>query len=203
MGVKDLFCGGEGKEKHRELSIFLLRIALSLVFFYFGYSQISNPDFWTGFIPDFVLGFGLSANNFVVFNGMMELVFGLFLILGLYTRFASLVLSLHLFGIALSVGFSPTGVRDFGLAFATLAVFLFGPDKYALDRKWARGKKDFSEDSDSEEEGDLEEGDNSAEHEEFTGVDREFYEEEIAERKGSKKSNVAAKETKRKSLGKK
>lgn len=184
MGVKDLFCGEAGKEKHRELSIFLLRIALSLVFFYFGYSQIAHPDFWVGFIPDFVLGFGLSANNFVVFNGMMELVLGLFLLLGIYTRFASLILSLHLFGIAGSIGFSPTGIRDFGLAFATLAVFLFGPDKWSLDRKWASSKKDSMEKDAS---GVAQDVSSKMDNDSDDLPDGEFYEEEIADRKKSKK----------------
>jgi len=122
-------------ENKKDLSIFMLRIALSLVFFYFGFQQISNSDVWTGFIPQFVQRFFPNANNIVVFNGILELTFGTFLMLGLYTRFTSLILSAHLILISLSIGLSPIGVRDFGLAFATLVPFLYGPDKYTLDTK--------------------------------------------------------------------
>lgn len=124
--------------KWKNLSAPLLRIALSLVFLYFGFSQIYSPDNWTSFVPSFVTNFGLSANNLIMINGVTELILGLFMISGLYTRFASLILSIHLFGIAFSIGFSPIGVRDFGLAFSTLAVFLNGPDEYTLDMKFAK-----------------------------------------------------------------
>ncbi len=75
----------------------------------------------------------MTANNLVIFNAILELTLGTFLLIGLYNRFSSLILSLHLFGIALSIGFTPLGIRDFGLAFATLAVYLFGYDRYSVD----------------------------------------------------------------------
>lgn len=112
----------------------LLRIGLSLVFLYFGIMQISSPDDWASFVPDFMtLVPNITANNLVIMNAIMELTLGLFLILGLYTRFSSLILSLHLFGIAFSIGFNPLGVRDIGLAIATLSIFLNGADNYCLD----------------------------------------------------------------------
>ena len=72
----------------------LLRIGLSLVFLYFGFMQISSPDEWAGFVPSYALVFNLTANNFVIMNAIMELTLSLFLILGLYTRFSSLILSI-------------------------------------------------------------------------------------------------------------
>lgn len=113
----------------------LLRISLSLVFLYFGFQQISSPDSWSGFVPEFLTKFFLSANNIVMINGILELTLGIFMIIGLYTRFSSIILSVHLIGIAISLGLTPTGVRDFGIALATLATFLNGPDKYCLDKK--------------------------------------------------------------------
>lgn len=124
----------------KELASVVLRVSLSLVFLYFAVMQLSNADEWTSFVPDFLVSLGISANSIVLLNGVLELVLGIFLIIGLYTRFASLILSLHLFGIAFSIGFSPLGVRDFGLAFATLALFLYGADKYTLDYKLSKRK---------------------------------------------------------------
>ncbi|MBS3099167.1 DoxX family protein [Candidatus Pacearchaeota archaeon] len=117
----------------------ILRIALSLVFLYFGYQQITSPESWISFVPSFVLSFGLSAKTFIIINSFLELVLGTLMLIGLYTRFSSLILALHLFVIAFSIGLNPLGIRDFGLAFATLVIFLNGVDGFCLDKKiWKR-----------------------------------------------------------------
>ncbi len=123
-----------------EIGKIILRVSLALVFLYFGIMQIRDPGAWSGFVPDRFHISGISANNIVIFNGFMEIVLGTFLIVGLYVRFAALVMSLHLFGIAFSIGFSPLGIRDFGLAFATLALFFIGVDRYTVDNKFAKKK---------------------------------------------------------------
>lgn len=120
----------------------ILRIAMSLVFLYFGFMQASSPLDWAGFVPDFLLGFGLSANNFVMMNSILELTLGTFLLFGLYTRISSFILALHLLGITLSIGFSPIGIRDFGLTIATFVVFLNGVDKLSLDKKISKSKEE-------------------------------------------------------------
>ncbi len=113
----------------------LLRVCLSIVFLYFGVQQVLDASAWTGFVPEFATKFFLSANNIVVMNGVLELILGTFMIIGLYTRASALILSIHLFFIAISMGFVPTSVRDFGLSIATFIIFLNGPDKYCFDRK--------------------------------------------------------------------
>lgn len=118
----------------------ILRITLSLVFLYFGFQQISGPDNWISYVPGFLTGVIITANNLVVLNGILELTLGSFLLIGLYTRFSSLILSVHLLIIALTVGFVPTGVRDFGLALATFVVFLNGIDRYCIDAKFTKKK---------------------------------------------------------------
>lgn len=123
----------------------LLRIALSLVFLYFGFQQITAPDVWVDFVPSFLTGTIITATNFVIFNGVLELTLGTFLLIGLYTRISALILSLHLFGITASIGFTPLGIRDFGLAAATLALFLQDVHAYSFDsfdvRRRARTQK--------------------------------------------------------------
>jgi len=118
----------------------LLRISLSLVFLYFGYQQITNPAAWTGFVPSYALILGLTAEKLVLINSLLELSLGTLLLIGLYTRLSSLILSLHLLAIAHSIGFNPLGIRDLGLALATLAIFLNGPDKFCLDNKLNKNK---------------------------------------------------------------
>jgi len=124
--------------KPHDLPKVILRIALSLVFIYFGLQQVISPDSWTSFIPHFLTTSFLSANNLVMMNAFGELVLGLMLLFGIYTRFSSILLSIHLILISFSLGLSPIGVRDFGLAIATFVVFLNGPDSYCLDNKFTR-----------------------------------------------------------------
>ena len=112
----------------------LLRIVMSLVFLYFGFQQIMSPAAWAGFVPDYALVFGLTAEKIVLGNALLELSLGALLLFGLYVRFASLILALHLFGIGFSLGFNALAVRDYGLAFATLVIFLNGSDNFCLDK---------------------------------------------------------------------
>ena len=121
--------------KLEEYSKSVLRIALSFVFLYFGYRQITDSENWISFVPGFVLSFGLSAETLVIMNAFFELGFGTLMLIGLYTRVSSFVLALHLFGIAFSIGFNPLGIRDLGLSFATLVVFLNGVDRFCLDER--------------------------------------------------------------------
>lgn len=115
----------------------LLRISLAFVFLYFGIQQIINVENWISFVPSFALLSGVSVNNLILVNAFLELGLGGLLLLGLYTRISSLILSINLFLIAFSIGFNPLGIRDFGLAFATLAVFLNGHDKFCLENKFS------------------------------------------------------------------
>jgi len=83
---------------------------------------------------------GLSAVILVKVNAWFELIFGLALFFGIYTRFVSLLLALHLANIAYVVGYNPTGVRDFGLMIATLSIFLSGSGPLSVD-EWLKDKK--------------------------------------------------------------
>ncbi len=94
---------------------------------------------WTRLIPQMVIDLShLSASTLVQANAVFELVFGLALFLGLYTRFVALLLALHLLDIVYVVGFTAVGVRDFGLAVATFSIFLYGPSYLSLDNKLSK-----------------------------------------------------------------
>ena len=58
-----------------------------------------------------------------------------FLLAGRFTQIVALLLSLQLFGIAVTIGYNDVGVRDFALGLATVSLFLQGPDKWTLDRR--------------------------------------------------------------------
>ena len=113
----------------RNWGIILLRLGLASVFLWFGVEQLINPLEWIGFVPDFASKFFLNTTQIVLINGLFETLGATLLILGVYTRLIALLLGLHMLGIAISIGINPIGVRDFGLAFATISLGLIGYEK--------------------------------------------------------------------------
>ncbi len=113
-------------QKNPGTAFLVLRIGLALVFFWFAVSQLRDPAMWTGFLPRFVDSLPVSPENFVRMNAVFEIVCASLLVIGVWVRGAALLLALHLFGIAFTIGMSATGVRDFGLAVASLALFFGG-----------------------------------------------------------------------------
>jgi uncharacterized membrane protein YphA (DoxX/SURF4 family) len=112
----------------------VLRVGLSLVFLWFGTQQLLTTPMWVKLIPQSVIDMsGLAAETLVRFNGSFEIVFGLCLLFGFYTRITSLLLALHMIHITFIVGYNGVGVRDFGLAMSTVALFLMGNHAWTLD----------------------------------------------------------------------
>ncbi len=123
--------------KYSHLGPAILRIGMALVFLYFGTSQLMSAAKWIGFVPHFVTAMvGGNAVLLVHINGIFELIAGLCLLVGFQVRTVALLLGLHLIGIAGSIGWSPLGVRDYGLAIATLSIFVGGADLWCVDRKF-------------------------------------------------------------------
>ena len=112
----------------------LLRIAISLVFLWFGANQLINPENFIGYLPGFITTLD-SAKTAVILNGIFEAVFGLLLLLGIFTRPVALLLGLNLLAITFSLGYNEIAVRDFGLALACFAVALNGNDQWCLNNK--------------------------------------------------------------------
>jgi len=117
----------------------VLRFGLAALFLWFGISQVLNPSSWTAWVPAWGNNFlGMNAMTIVFINGWFEVTGGVLLALGLWTRWAALALSLHLFVISYEIGYNDIGVRDFALAVSALALSLFGSDKYSLDTRAAK-----------------------------------------------------------------
>ena len=120
----------------------LLRIGMAIVILWFSTQQFAHPVDWTAYVPDSAVTLThLSAIALVHVNATFELVFGALLLFGYQVRLSALLLALHLFDIMYVVGYGEIGVRDFGLAVATLVVFMNGPDIMAVHH----GKKTFRE----------------------------------------------------------
>lgn len=125
----------------------LLRISMAVVIIWFGISQLSDPNSWLGFLPSWTTSLPINQIQLIYLNGWFEVSFGFLLFCGFYTRFVSLLLFLHLLDITYTVGYNAIGVRDIGLALATISVFLFGSDSWSIDKLFERrngsGRTDF------------------------------------------------------------
>ena len=122
----------------KKISLFspvILRIGISLVFLWFGISQISDPTSWLAYVPQSISDMThVSIPAIVFLNGLFEIIFGSALLLGFKTRFVSFFLALHILDITYVVGFDSTGVRDFGITIASIAIWMNGMDWFSLDR---------------------------------------------------------------------
>ncbi len=114
----------------------VVRLAIALVFLWFGSNQIMAPGEWFGYLPGFVPEQSMAM--FVTFNGIGEIILGLLLVMGLFTRIVALLLALHLLGIIFFVGYNEIGVRDFGLMLAALSIALHGHDSWCFDARFSR-----------------------------------------------------------------
>jgi cysteine-rich repeat protein len=122
----------------QEFAPIVLRVTMGFVFAWFGVSQLQNPNRWIGYLPEFAKELFISPANIIVMNGIYDTLLGLVLVLGIFTRFIAFVSAVHLLIITIDIGYTATGVRDFGLTFALFVTFLLGPDKWSLDTVFAK-----------------------------------------------------------------
>ena len=79
----------------------------------------------------------MPAEMLVQLNGWVEVCLAVMLMFGAYTRFAAVILTLHLAGIAAEVG-GAIGVRDAALAAVGVSLALADADVYTLDAVFAK-----------------------------------------------------------------
>lgn len=109
----------------QKIGIHLLRLGLSGVFLWFGFSQLFDSLVWVNTVPEWAVNvFHLPPAMIVMGNGIFEIILGSLLAMGFFTRVIPFVFALHLIPVAISFGFSATGVRDLGLAIASLSLSL-------------------------------------------------------------------------------
>ena len=116
----------------QKYSQLVLRVGLAFVFLWFGYSQVTGPDDWVRLIPEFITNMtGLSAKTFVLINGGFEIIAGILILLGIFTRVVAFLLFLHMISVVLDLvgvfgteglSLSATAVRDIGIATGCLSL---------------------------------------------------------------------------------
>lgn len=107
----------------------ILRYTWVLLFAWFGVKQLIEPSMWIGYLPEWLGYLPVPAEMFVQLNGWSELVMALLLALGIWQRPVLLLLSLHLFGIALQAG-GAVGVRDAALGMIGVALLVLPLDTF-------------------------------------------------------------------------
>ncbi len=122
-------------QKNPNAAFLVLRLGLAFVFLWFSFSQFHNPMQWTGFLPHIVKALPMPGVTFVRINALFELCSAVLLVFGIWTRPVALLLGLHLLGIAATLGMNAVGVRDIGLAVASLTLAIGGAGMYSLDSK--------------------------------------------------------------------
>jgi uncharacterized membrane protein YphA (DoxX/SURF4 family) len=123
-------------DKMKENAPVVLRIGLSLVFLWFGLTNLFNPEALVGYLSPVIRSLiPFAPTTFMILTGVFEVVFGILLLLGLFTRLAALLFTVHVIGVAISLGYNDIAIRDIGLAVAAFTVFLHGRDKLCLDNK--------------------------------------------------------------------
>ncbi len=130
-------------ENARRFAPAILRYGLGLVYLWFGISQLIDPKNFIGYLPTFIFN-SPYATAFVIANGIFEIIAGILLILGIFTRLVAALLGLHLLAIMFDLGYGDVAVRDFGLAISTLTITLWGEDEWCMEKKWKerQAKKD-------------------------------------------------------------
>ncbi len=112
--------------------VLVLRGGLALVFIWFGSQQLADVGAWVTYAPDWLVGLGIQPETIITANGIFELVASFMLLTGLALRPIAWLLTIHTLVIAAEAG-GAIGVRDFGLAVATLTLALSIPDHWSLD----------------------------------------------------------------------
>jgi uncharacterized membrane protein YphA (DoxX/SURF4 family) len=104
------------------ITSWLLRIGLGVVFLYAGISSLQHPLEWVGFLPMFLTKI-VTATTLIKIFAIYELGLVLWLISGKLLRYCALLCALTLAGIVLT---NPTQLittfRDIGLACMALAL---------------------------------------------------------------------------------
>jgi uncharacterized membrane protein YphA (DoxX/SURF4 family) len=111
----------------KKLAPWVLRLGFVIVFTWFGYHQITNQAMWLSFIPSWATSMtGQTAQHLVIANGTFELIMAFLLLIGWRVRLIATLLFLHMIAIVSHIGFTATGIRDFGIMCTMLYMALRG-----------------------------------------------------------------------------
>ncbi|MDO8622535.1 MAG: DoxX family membrane protein [bacterium] len=121
----------------------LLRLGLGIEFVAFGYGKLIDLPSWIGYIPPWMSPLlPMSTSAFLQAVGVVELVLGVLLIVGLWTRVIAALAALHLLGVLVALGYNDLAVRDFVAFMSALALTALGHASchYSMDGQLKNSK---------------------------------------------------------------
>ena len=123
------------KEALSDFGALILRIGLAFVFFYFGIDKFIHLEANAAIIRSFAF-VPVNATIFTIFNGVLEVMVGTFLVLGLFSRITAGIASVMLTSIILVFWFKQHIFlqRDIGLLAIALFLLLNGGGRFGFDR---------------------------------------------------------------------
>ena len=98
-------------------SYLALRLGLAAVFFWFGIDKIIHPSYW--------LNAWMTQSQLIYLCGVFEILTGVSLATGIFSKFFSALAILFLIGTAIFVSSGDIIVKDIGLVGGLIAVFLW------------------------------------------------------------------------------
>ena len=118
-----------------KISTLFLRIALGVFFLWFGIDKVLTPSNWLGWIPDSIFPvLPFEVAKFILLEGIIEIIVGVLLTIGLFTRVAAAVSSLQMMLIIIFIGFNEATIRDIGLLGGTISLLITGSPALSLDK---------------------------------------------------------------------
>lgn len=123
VNMKDVLTRMDGvARKYPHLPALFIRLGLATVFLYAAIASTLNPTDWVGYLPDIMTAF-LPAETVLMTFSVVELALAVWLLSGVYVRYAAVVSLLMLGGIVVSnFALFDISFRDLGLMFAALAL---------------------------------------------------------------------------------
>lgn len=122
-----------------KIAFLIMRVSLGIAFLLFGVGKFRN-DIWVETIKsmDFFLKLPWDVNISVFLIGALEVLTGISLIVGLFTRLFAAIASAQLLGILILLKFEET--RDFGLLGAAVYMALARNESFGIDWLWEKYK---------------------------------------------------------------
>ncbi|MEK6953113.1 MAG: DoxX family membrane protein [Nanoarchaeota archaeon] len=117
----------------KDYSSLILRFGLGLTLFWFGITSILEPEVWSSLVPSFI---PIQPTTTIFLLAIFQVIISIFIIIGLFTRIAALLMALSLIPIILSLGYNDVAVRDFAIFMAAISLAMSGSKKLSIDSKF-------------------------------------------------------------------
>lgn len=111
--------------KMEKTSYFILRIGLAVTFLWIGVLILKEPTAWGGYLqPWAVKLLPVSLDQAMFGTAVLDIVIGVFLLVGYWTWLAALAGALHITIVLVTSGITDITARDIGLLAASLALLM-------------------------------------------------------------------------------